>query len=57
MLWPLGLKRVHTTEQKQEVLQRFSDFVGVFFFFFFLLLILKESKLNFVSFFDGVQVK
>ena len=43
MLRPLGLKRVHTTEQKQEVLQRFSDFVGFFFFFFFSALDFKRK--------------
>ena len=50
----LGLKRVDTTEQQQEVLQKFNDFVGLVGLFSALDF---KRKLNFVSFFDGVQVK
>lgn len=50
----LGLKKVNTTEQQQEVLQRFNDFVGWVGLFSALDF---KRKLNFVSFFDGIQVK
>lgn len=56
MLQPLGLKRVDTTEQLNNSKRFYRDSV-ILWVFFFLLLILKESKLHFVSFFDGVQVK